>query len=134
VTPPRRRETTRLSYAARMPEKELQQLVTDLCRLLGLPHFHVRHSAGMTAGWPDSVIIGTRVIYRELKSEHGQLSPDQRAIGGKLSAAGADGKVWRPRDWLSGGIERELRLLKGQPSLPLADILSGGIADDLGAS
>jgi hypothetical protein len=29
----------------------------------------------MTAGWPESVIIGTRVIYRELKTEHGQLSP-----------------------------------------------------------
>lgn len=112
--------SARITYAARMPEKELQQLVTDLCRLLGLPHFHVRHSVGMTAGWPDSVIIGTRVIYRELKSEHGQLSPDQRAIGDKLRAAGADWKVWRPSDWLSGGIETELRLLKGQPALPLA--------------
>jgi len=28
--------------------------------------------------------------------------------------------VWRPRDWLSGEIEKELRLLKGQPYLPLA--------------
>ena len=111
---------TRATYAARMPERELQQLVGDLCQLLGLPHFHVRHSRGMTAGWPDSVIIGTRVIYRELKAEHGQLSPDQRAIGDKLKAAGADWKVWRPRDWLSGEIEKELRLLKGQPYLPLA--------------
>jgi hypothetical protein len=110
----------RTSYAARMPERELQQLVADLCRLLGLPHFHVRHSRGMTAGWPDSVIIGTHVIYRELKAEHGQLSPEQRAIGDQLKAAGADWKVWRPRDWLNGTIERELRLLKGQPMLPLA--------------
>jgi hypothetical protein len=74
----------------------------------------------MTAGWPESVIIGTRVIYRELKTEHGQLSPEQRAIGDQLRAGGADWKVWRPRDWLSGGIETELRLLKGQPALPLA--------------
>ena len=110
---------TRAAYAARMPERELQQLVTDLCRLLNLPHFHVRHSTGMTPGWPDSVIIGTRVIYRELKAEHGHLTRDQRAIGGQLKAAGADWKVWRPRDWLDGTIERELRLLKGQPMLPL---------------
>jgi hypothetical protein len=48
----------------------------------------------MTAGWPDSVIIGTHVIYRELKAEHGQLSPEQRAVGDKLKAAGADWKVW----------------------------------------
>ena len=107
--------SARRSYAARMPERELQQLVTDLC----LPHFHVRHSKGMTAGWPDSVIIGTHVIYRELKSEHGQLTPEQRAIGDRLKAAGADWRVWRPSDWLNGTIERELRLLKGQPPLPL---------------
>ena len=79
-------------YAGRMPERELQQLVGDLCRLLGLPHFHVRHSRGMTAGWPDSVIVGTRVIYRELKAEHGQLSPDQRAIGDKLRPQAPTGK------------------------------------------
>jgi hypothetical protein len=66
---------TRVTYAARMPERELQQLVGDLCKLLGLPHFHVRHSRGMTAGWPDSVIIGTRVIYRELKAEHASSHP-----------------------------------------------------------
>jgi hypothetical protein len=62
----------------------------------------------------------TRVIYRELKAEHGQLTPDQRTIGGRLQAAGADFAVWRPRDWLNGTIETELRLLKGQPCLPLA--------------
>jgi hypothetical protein len=111
---------TRHTYATRMPERELQQLVGDLCRLLGLAHFHVRHSRGMTPGWPDSVIIGTRIMFRELKAEHGQLTPEQRAIGDMLKAAGADWRVWRPRDWLSGDIETELRLLKGQPCLPLA--------------
>jgi hypothetical protein len=102
-----------------MPEKELQQLVADLCRVLQLPHFHVQHSRGMTAGWPDSVIVGAKVIYRELKSESGRLSPEQRATGDALKAAGADWRVWRPSDWLSGAIELELRLLKGQPCLPL---------------
>jgi hypothetical protein len=110
----------RADYAARMPERELQQLVADLCKLLGLPHFHVQHSRGMNPGWPDSVIIGTRVIYRELKSQRGILSPEQRATGAALKAAGADWAVWRPRDWLTGGIDLELRLLKGQPCLPLA--------------
>jgi hypothetical protein len=109
----------RARYAARMPERELQQLVADLCRLLGLPHFHPLSSRGMAAGWPDSVIVGSKIIYRELKSEHGKLSPEQRAIGDRLKAAGADWKVWRPSDWLNGGIETELRLLKGQPCLPL---------------
>ena len=109
---------SRMRYAARMPERELQQLVADLCQVLGLPHFHPLNSRGMRAGWPDSVIIGTKVIYRELKSHDGKLSPDQRAIGDKLLAAGADWKVWRPGDWLNGGIETELRMLAArQPCL-----------------
>jgi hypothetical protein len=110
----------RTDYAARMPERELQQLVADTCQVLGLLHFHVQHSRGMTAGFPDSLIIGTRVIFRELKSQAGKLTPEQRAVGDTLRAAGADWKVWRPRDWLTGGIDLELRLLKGQPCLPLA--------------
>jgi hypothetical protein len=96
-------------YAARMPERELQQLVAGLCQVFGLPHFHPLNSRGMRAGWPDSVIIGTRVIYRELKSQTGKLSAEQRAVGDKLLAAGADWAIWRPGDWLRGGIERELR-------------------------
>jgi hypothetical protein len=107
------------AYAARMPERELQQLVADLCRVLGLPHFHVQHSRGMAPGFPDSVIIGTKVIYRELKAERGTLAPEQRAVADALKAAGADWRVWRPSNWLNGDIELELRLLKGQPCLPL---------------
>jgi hypothetical protein len=107
TAPPVTRRGTRFSYAARMPEEELQQLVSDLCKLLGLTHFHVTHSCGMTAGWRDSVIIGTRIIYRELKAEAGRLTPEQRAIGELLKATGADWKVWRPRDWHTGDIEEE---------------------------
>ncbi len=102
-----------------MPEKTLQQLVASLCAHLGLLHFHPLNSRGMAKGWPDSAIIGERVIYRELKSEYGKLSPEQRAVGDRLKAAGADWKIWRPSDWLSGAIERELKLIKGQPRLPL---------------
>lgn len=103
-----------------MPEKELQQLVADLCKWLGLIHVHVWYSKHTTPGWPDSTIIGARVLFRELKSEFGRLTPDQRAMGDALKAAGEDFGVWRPSDWLSGAIETELRLLKGQPQLPLS--------------
>jgi hypothetical protein len=113
------RQTVVRAYAARMPERELQGLVADLCRILQLPHFHALSSRGMTAGWPDSVIIGQRILFRELKSEYGRLSPEQRIVGDQLKAAGADWATWRPSHWLSGAIERELRLIKGQPRLPL---------------
>jgi hypothetical protein len=93
---------------AQMRERDLQQAVTDLCALLGLEHFHVRNSRGMARGWPDSVIIGTAVLYRELKTETGALSPEQRRVGSKLTRAGADWAVWRPRDLRSGVVERQL--------------------------
>lgn len=117
MTQPRRQPQP--SMAARMPEQQLQQLVSDLCGWLGLLHFHVYYAKHMRAGWPDSVIVGRRVIYRELKSEYGKLSADQCIVGERLKAAGADWGVWKPSDWLSGQIETELRLLVGQPELPL---------------
>ena len=108
-----------MTNAHRMPEAELQRLVAEMCAWLDLPHFHVLNSKGMRAGWPDCTIIGTRVIFRELKSEFGRLTPEQTEIGYRLKTAGADWAVWRARDWLNGSIEKELRLLKGQPKLPL---------------
>lgn len=92
-------------------ERDFQQAVTDLCRLLGLDCFHVLNPRGMAAGWPDLVIIGTRVAYRELKTETGRLTADQVHVGSRLTAAGADYAVWRPRDLHSRAIETELRKL-----------------------
>jgi hypothetical protein len=92
----------------------MQQLVSDLCGYLRLLHLHVYYTKHMRAGWPDSTIIGTgKVIFRELKSEYGRLTPEQRLVGERLKSAGQDWRIWRPGDWLSGAIETELRLLKG---------------------
>jgi hypothetical protein len=99
-------------------ESDLQQAITDLCAILGIDVFHVRNSRGMAPGWPDLAIIGTRVIYRELKTEAGSLSADQRRVGARLTAAGADWAVWRPHDLRSGVVERQLRQLTPPPTLP----------------
>ena len=108
------------SYAARMPERELQGLVAEMCAHLNLLHFHVYYAKHMRAGWPDSTIIGAgKVIFRELKSEYGRLTAEQKLVGERLKAAGAEWNVWRPRHWISGQIETELRLLRGQPQLPM---------------
>jgi hypothetical protein len=103
-------------------ERDLQQTVTDLCHLLGLDCFHVRNARGMAPGWPDLVIIGSQVLYRELKTETGVLSAEQKRVGARLADAGADWAVWRPRDLRSGVIERQLRQLTPPPMLPFADL------------
>jgi len=51
------------------------------------------------AGFPDLVLVGGRVLYRELKSMRGRTSDAQSAWLASLRAAGADACVWRPSDW-----------------------------------
>lgn len=94
-----------------MTEAELQQDVADLCAELGLYHYHPHDSRRSERGWPDSVIVGRRVIFRELKSSGGSASPEQKRLGWRLRAAGQDWAVWTPADWNSGRILAELERL-----------------------
>lgn len=94
--------------AAAMTEAQLQEAVRRMCADLGLFHFHVLNSKGCEPGWPDSVVIGRRVLYRELKSEFGRPTAEQTRVGYLLKAAGASWRIWRPSDLLSGQIAAEL--------------------------
>jgi hypothetical protein len=107
----------RLAAARAMTEAELQQHVRDLCADLGLYHYHPHYSRRSEPGWPDSVIVGSRVLFRELKSEHGTLAAAQRDLGERLRRAGQDWAVWRPRDLYSGAIGRQLAAIAAHPRL-----------------
>jgi hypothetical protein len=85
-----------------IPERDLQQWVTDLCEALHLLHYHTRDSRGSAGGFPDSVIAGRGVLYRELKREYEALyvlPPAQAAWRDAITEAGADWDIWRPSDW-----------------------------------
>ena len=58
---------------------------------------------------PDLVIIGRRVLFRELKSNTGVLTSEQKIVGWKLKAAREDWAVWWPNDFINGNIERQLK-------------------------
>ena len=91
-------------------EAHLRELIADL----DLWGFHPHTSQRSAKGWPDWVIIGPRkVIFRELKSQHGALTPEQRQVGEMLQRAGQSWRVWRPSDLLSGQIARELTEVAG---------------------
>jgi hypothetical protein len=95
--------------AAAMTEAQLEDHVRTLCADLGILRFHVQHSRGMAAGWPDDVLIGARgILYRELKAEHGRLTPEQRATGEAIRRAGGNWRAWRPSDLVSRRIADEL--------------------------
>lgn len=91
-----------------MGEDELEEHVRTLCRDLGVTRVHHRDSRGTTPGWPDDVLIGTRMILREAKRQDGRVSPAQVEMHRLLAAAGVDVAVWRPADLISGRIAREI--------------------------
>ena len=60
--------------------------------------YHTHDSRRSEPGFPDLVLVRDRVLFRELKTNTGRISPAQKHWGAVLTAAGADFKVWRPKD------------------------------------
>lgn len=94
-------------------EAEHQAQVIELAHLLGWHHLHVRRSIGkgrtwVTAtnviGWPDLVLFRPaddgqqHLIFAELKSERGKLTPEQEQVLDDLRRSGCEVHVWRPSD------------------------------------
>jgi len=95
-----------------MSEAQLLAAVRQACRTLGLLCYHTYDSRRSDPGFPDLVIVGERVIYRELKTERGRVRPEQSVWLDALTAAGQDADIWRPRDLHSGRIASELASLR----------------------
>lgn len=93
-------------------EAELERAVRDLLKLHRLWGYHPYDSRRSEPGFPDWVIIGSRVLWRELKTDGGELRPDQRRVRNLLLAAGEDWAVWRPADLRSGRIDQEMRAVR----------------------
>lgn len=108
-----------------MTEDHLLKAVLDMARMLGITTAHFRPAlsqsgrwhtavAGDGKGFPDLVLVGRGgILYRELKTEKGRLSPEQVVWLRTLNSAGADAGIWRPADLECGTIELELRTLRG---------------------
>jgi hypothetical protein len=95
-----------------MTEAQLQQAVTDICKLYGLRWHHQRYSIGSKAGWPDLSVCGRKIIFRELKREDKNPTTAQLQWGIWLAEAGQDWGVWKPSDLASGRIQRELAAIR----------------------
>lgn len=83
-----------------MTEAQFQSQVLALIRAMGLAAYHTHDSRRSEPGFPDLVIVGMNgVLYRELKTAKGRVSPDQKYWIYALNAAGEDAGIWRPSDW-----------------------------------
>lgn len=79
-----------------MTEKVWQQTVVELAQLNGWLVFHPFDSRRSTPGYPDLTLVRDRVVFAELKTEKGRLTPDQELWLERLEGAGAETHVWRP--------------------------------------
>lgn len=96
-----------------MSETEFLRQVLELAAMLGWSGAHFRPAltsrgwrtpvqGPLGAGFPDLVLVNVRrrrVLFVELKSDAGKVSADQAAVLAALEEAGAETRVWRPRDW-----------------------------------
>lgn len=90
-----------------MTEKQFQSEIVKFAKRCGWSVYHTHDSRRSEPGFPDLVLVKDRVLYRELKTDTGRISKAQKIWGQALIKAGADFKVWRPRDLQT--IIKELR-------------------------
>lgn len=104
--------TSQLILARATTERELSGWIVDLARKLGyLVHRDPTWRATATdAGYPDLTLIGHgRIVFAELKTEHGKLTDMQQDWRCEIGETKAEYFTWRPSHWFSGEIEAALR-------------------------
>jgi hypothetical protein len=68
-------------------------------------------------GWFDWVIIGPGgILFRELKSDSGVVSAQQRFVHQRFAGSGYNCAVWRPEQLADGTIARELDAIASTPA------------------
>ena len=100
------------SIAVAMTERELQRNVIDLAVWLGFSLvYHTWSSIHSPSGFPDLCLCrpsDSTIIFIELKSERGKVTPTQEAWLRGLKEGGMPAYVFRPAGWFSGAIEKAL--------------------------
>lgn len=99
-----------------MTEAQLEKEVRRLLSRHGLYAYHCADNRRSAAGFPDWVIIGARVLWRELKTAYAMPTGEQRRVGYLLQASGQNWDIWRPLDWTTGRIARELAAISRRQS------------------
>lgn len=95
-------------------DNEILKTVASLRDWAQLVAYHTRNSYGSAHGFPDWVFAGAGgIMYRECKTQTGTLRPDQSLWRDILLSQGADWALWRPDDYASGRVNREICKIAG---------------------
>ena len=80
-------------------EKDFTAAVRDLAKLFGWRWYHPFLSKWSEKGYPDVTLVRERIIFAELKTDTGKLTPSQEEWLAALKDASAETYVWRPRNF-----------------------------------
>ena len=90
----------RVGMDIRITEKMFQQAVVDYARYRGWATYHTYNSRRSEPGFPDLVLLkGERLLFAELKTMRGRVSPAQELWAVRLKSAAAPVYLWRPNMW-----------------------------------
>ncbi len=84
-----------------MSEERFQSEIRKLATLRGWLCWHAYDSRRSPEGFPDLTLVRPpRLVFAELKSEHGRLTPSQELWLETLGAVpGVEVYCWKPHDW-----------------------------------
>lgn len=84
----------------RQTEKQFMAMVIRLAKLCGWAIYHTRDSRKSDIGWPDLVLCRPpHLLFVELKTDTGEVKPEQEEWLGRLQECDQVARVWRPGDW-----------------------------------
>ena len=85
------------------PEKLFMNKIVRAAAAFGFSPYHTHDSRRSHPGWPDLVLIDPlkqkRVIFAEIKTEKGKVTPEQQWWINSLVACGQEAYIWRPSQW-----------------------------------
>lgn len=81
-------------------EKDFLEQIRELAKIFGWEYYHTWQSIHSPRGFPDIVLVRPpRIIFAELKSSSGKLSPAQkRWLDQLMQCPGVEAYLWRPED------------------------------------
>lgn len=93
-------------------EKEFREQIRDLCKLFGIKFHFTWLAIHSPKGFPDLVLRNLeqkRIIFAELKTESGKVTPSQQEWHDDLIECGQEAYIWRPSD-----MEKIVEILRGK--------------------
>ena len=91
-----------ISEKVTISERDFREQIRHLCKVFGWKFYFTWLAIHSPKGFPDLVLRSVerkRIIFAELKTEKGKVTPSQQEWHDDLIACGQEAYLWRPSDF-----------------------------------